>query len=51
MILKRADRIGKLEAGMQGDVVQTTVDPLADFAALANDDAVTQVIKGGELCL
>lgn len=50
MILKRADQIGRLEPSMQGDVVLTTVNPLDDIASLANDDAVTQVIKGGQLC-
>lgn len=49
-ILKKADQIGRLEPGMQGDVVLTNINPLEDIAGLANDEAVTQVIKQGQLC-
>lgn len=48
VILKKPDSIGRLTPGMNGDVVITTVNPLADIAALAEDNAVTQVIKRGE---
>ena len=47
IILKRADSIGRLAAGMNGDVVITPVNPLENIAGLAADDAITQVIKRG----
>jgi imidazolonepropionase-like amidohydrolase len=47
IILNRADKIGRLSPGMQGDVVLSSVDPLADIAGLAQDDVVTEVIQAG----
>ncbi|MEZ5596881.1 MAG: hypothetical protein R3E84_10880 [Pseudomonadales bacterium] len=38
---------GRLAPGMQGDAVITTVNPLENIAALANDDAVSTVIQRG----
>lgn len=49
IILKRQDQIGKLDVGMQGDVVLTNVNPLENIAGLANDDAVVHVLQKGEL--
>ena len=49
IILKRADSIGRLAAGMNGDVVITSVNPLENIAGLAANDAVTQVVKQGEV--
>jgi len=46
-ILGKADSIGRLAPGMNGDVVLTTVNPLDDIAGLANPDAVTKVVKRG----
>ncbi|MCP5182021.1 MAG: amidohydrolase family protein [Pseudomonadales bacterium] len=46
VILQRPD-IGRLAPGMQGDAVITTVNPLENIAALANDDAVSTVIQRG----
>ncbi|MFB0969615.1 MAG: amidohydrolase family protein, partial [Pseudomonadales bacterium] len=47
IILKRPDSIGRLAPGMNGDVVITPINALQDIAALADDDAITQVIKRG----
>lgn len=45
IILNRPDNIGRLAPGMNGDVVITPINALQDIAALANDDAITQVVK------
>jgi imidazolonepropionase-like amidohydrolase len=47
IILKMADRIGRLTQGMKGDVVITPVNPLENIAGLAEDDAVSQVLQAG----
>tara|TARA_B110000977_G_scaffold12068_1_gene15457 strand:+ start:283 stop:1497 length:1215 start_codon:yes stop_codon:yes gene_type:complete len=47
IILKRPDSIGRLAPGMNGDVVITPINALQDIAALADDDAITQVVKRG----
>lgn len=48
IILQKADEIGRLDPGLQGNVVLTPINPLENIAALANDDAVTQVIQRGQ---
>ncbi len=48
IILNKVDQIGRLDPGLQGDVVITPVNPLEDIAALANDNAVTQVLQRGQ---
>jgi imidazolonepropionase-like amidohydrolase len=47
IILKRPDSIGRLAPGMNGDVVITPINALQNIAALADDKAITQVIKRG----
>ncbi len=41
------DRVGTLEAGKLADIVISTVDPLADIRALANNDTIALVMKNG----
>jgi imidazolonepropionase-like amidohydrolase len=47
IILKMADKIGRLTPGMKGDVVISPVNPLENIAGLAADDAVSQVLQAG----
>jgi len=47
LILGKQDQIGRLAPGMKGDVVLSTVNPLENIAALASDDAITQVVQDG----
>ncbi|MCL4159381.1 UNVERIFIED_CONTAM: hypothetical protein GTU68_010959 [Idotea baltica] len=49
ILLRKADSIGRLAPGMAGDVVVSKVNPLEDIAGLANDDALTHVVKRGAL--
>jgi imidazolonepropionase-like amidohydrolase len=41
------DRVGTVEAGKLADIVISTVDPLADIHALANNDTIALVMKDG----
>lgn len=43
------DHLGTLEAGKLADVVVTSVDPLADIRALADNATIPLVMKGGTL--
>jgi imidazolonepropionase-like amidohydrolase len=43
------DRVGTLEAGKLADIVISTVDPLSDLHALANNDIIALVIKDGKV--
>ncbi|MEQ9452738.1 MAG: amidohydrolase family protein [Pseudomonadales bacterium] len=47
MILQKADEIGRLAPGMVGDAVLTPVNPLENISALADDNAISQVIQRG----
>lgn len=47
MILRKADEIGRLAPGMVGDAVITPVNPLENISALADEEAVSQVIQRG----
>lgn len=47
MILQKADEIGRLAPGMVGDAVLTPVNPLENISALADEDAISQVIQRG----
>ncbi|MCB1645845.1 MAG: amidohydrolase family protein [Pseudomonadales bacterium] len=48
IILKKSDEIGRLKPGMRGDVVITPVNPLENISGLADENAVTQVLKRGQ---
>lgn len=43
------DRLGTLEAGKLADLVISTVDPLANMHALANNGTIALVIKDGQV--
>ena len=43
------DRIGTLEAGKLADLIISTVDPLADMHALADNNKIALVIKDGQM--
>ena len=47
IIMRKTNEIGRLAPGMRGDVVITPVNPLENIAALADKDAVTQVVQRG----
>lgn len=44
-----SDRIGTLEPGKLADIVICDVDPLAEIAALQNNETIRLVMKGGEI--
>jgi imidazolonepropionase-like amidohydrolase len=43
------DHVGTIAMGKLADIVISTVDPLADMHALANNDTIALVMKNGEV--
>ncbi len=48
-LFRMEDRIGRVEAGMEADLIAVAGDPLADISLLADAANVRIVIKGGQI--
>jgi imidazolonepropionase-like amidohydrolase len=49
-LFRMEDRIGRVAAGMEADLIAVAGDPLADIGLLAEAGNVRLVVKGGQIC-